>query len=227
MGTITTAMTTSSKAEYMQGAHCVNATVTPTASSSSSVHYTSVSSMAGVCVGMSMTGTNVAAGSVVTAIVSATAFDASLAATGSISGGTITISGDAFNIALIKNSPSGSYGATTVNYTDVTGASDEVTGTGYTAGGVVLTNVTPVTSGTTGFLNWSPNPSWTSASFSTAGCIIFNSSARLGGTSGTNTTGGGRALGVWDFGGTQTVSSGTLTILFPSATSSTAIIRIG
>lgn len=223
---ITTAYCTSAKSEHYAGAHCFQATVTPTGSSSSSIHFTSVSSMAGVCVGMSVSGTNVAAGTVVSKIVSASAFDTNLAATGSISGGTLTIAGDTFNMALIIPSPAGTYGAASVNFTDITGNSDEVSGTGYTTGGMALTNVSPAISGTTAYINFSPNPSWTSATFSTSGCMIYNTSVRLGGTSGTNTTGAGRSIGVFDFGGTQTVTAGTLTVLFPSATSSTAVFRI-
>jgi hypothetical protein len=120
----------------------------------------------------------------------------------------------------------GTYGVASVNYTDIVGNSDESSGTGYSAGGTSLTNVSPTTSGTTAYITFSPNPSWTSASFSAAGCMIYNSSARDGGTSGTNSTGGGRACSVHDFGGTQTVSSGTFTVLMPVAASSTAILRI-
>jgi len=225
-GTITTAMTTSSKAEYMAAGHCINATITATGSSSSSTSYTSVSSLAGIAVGMSFTGTNVGANSVVAAITSASAFTSSVAASGAISGGTLTFVGDLLYVALIIPSPTGTYGAASVNYTDITGNSDEVTGTGYTATGQLLTNVSPVTSGTTGYVNFSPNPSWSGATFSTAGCMIYNSSIRNGGTSGTNLTGAGRALGVFSFGGTQTVTSGVLTLLMPSAAASTAILRL-
>lgn len=226
MAGTTTAMTTSSKAEYLQGAHCTNATVTPTGSSTSSTSYTSVSSMAGISVGMPFTGTNVGAGSVVAAITSASAFTSSVASTGTISGGTLTFTGDVYKMALLKTSVTGTYDATSTNYTNITGNSDEVSGTGYTATGTALTNVTATTSGTVGFINFSPNPSWTSSTFSTTACMIYNTSVRLGGTSGTNTTGGGRALGVWDFSGTVSVAAGTLTILMPTASSSLAIIRI-
>lgn len=226
MAGITTAACTSVKSELLSAGHCFFATVAPTGSSSSSTSYTSVSSLAGVAVGMPFTGTSVGAGSVVAAITSSTAFTSSVASTGSISGGTLTFTGDVFKIALFKVGVAGTYGAATVNYTDMTGNSDETSGAGYSAGGVALTNVSPTTSGVVGYITFSPNPSWTSASFSTIGCMIYNTSVRNGGTSGTNTTGGGRSLAVFDFGGTQTVSSGTLTILMPSATSSTAIFRL-
>ena len=224
---ISTAMSTSFKSELFSGGHYFNGTVAPTGSSASSTAYTAVSSMAGIAVGMAFTGTNVGAGSVVAAITSATAFTSSVAATGAISGGTLTFSGDTFNMALIKVSAAGTYGTANVNYTDVTGNTDEVTGSGYTATGTALTNVTATTSGTTAWINFSPNPSWTGATFSTTGCMIYNgSSPRNGGTSGTNTTGAGRCCSVHDFGGTQTVASGTFTVLMPTANQSLAILRI-
>lgn len=122
--------------------------------------------------------------------------------------------GDAFKMALIKVSPAGTYGAASTNYSNITGNTDEVTGTGYTAGGVALTNVDPTSSGTTAYTTFSPNPSWTSATLSTTGCMIYNS------------TNSDRAVSTHDFGGTQTVTAGTLTIVMPSADASNAILRI-
>lgn len=125
--------------------------------------------------------------------------------------------GNVFKVALGKVSPTGTYGAATTNYSDLTGNSDEVTGTGYSAGGFAWTaaqNTTPTTSGTTAFWSWSVNPSWTSASFSTVGCIIYNSSQS------------NRAVYVGSFGGTQTVTAGTLTLVLPTNDASNAILRI-
>lgn len=122
--------------------------------------------------------------------------------------------GNAFSMALIKVGPAGTYGAASTNYSNITGNSDEVTGAGYTAGGTALVNVTPTTSGTTSFWTFSPNPSWTSASFSTTACMIYN------------TTNGNRAVSTHDFGGTQTVTSGTFTVVMPTANASNAILRI-
>jgi hypothetical protein len=122
--------------------------------------------------------------------------------------------GNAFKMALIKVSPTGTYGAASTNYSNITGNSDEVTGTGYSAGGTALTNVTPTTSGTTAYWTFSPNPSWTSATFSTTACMIYN------------TTNSNRAVSTHDFGGTQTVSAGTLTVVMPTADASNAILRI-
>jgi hypothetical protein len=122
--------------------------------------------------------------------------------------------GNTFKMALIKVSPTGTYGAASTNYSNITGNSDEVTGTGYSAGGTSLTNVTPTTSGTTAYWTFSPNPSWTSATFSTTACMIYNS------------TNSNRSVSTHDFGGTQTVSAGTFTVVMPTADASNAILRI-
>lgn len=126
--------------------------------------------------------------------------------------------GHDFKVALGIASPTGTYGAATVNYSDLTGNSDEVAnGSGYSTGGYDLTaanNITPSTSGTTAFWEWGVNPSWTSATFSTSGCIIYNSSAS------------NKAVYVGSFGGTESVVSGTLTLIMPTNNSSSALLRI-
>ena len=227
---ISSAFCTSAKSEFFNAGHCFAATVTPTASvGSASTSATAVSSLAGVNVGMGVTGTSIAASTVVAAITGSNTMTLSAPTTGAIAGGTLTISGDTFKIALIKPGMAGTYGTGSVNYTDITGNTDEVSGTGYTATGLALTNVSPTVSGTTAFVNFS-NPSWSTATFSTAGCMIYNSSVRQGGTSGTNTTGAGRAVAVYDFGGNQQVTSGTLTVLMPvaaaSACSATVVLTV-
>lgn len=129
-----------------------------------------------------------------------------------------TTSGNVFKCALGIPSPSGTYGAATTNYSNLTGNSDEVAnGNGYSTGGFAWTaaqNVTPQTSGTTAYWQWSVNPSWTSSSFSTAGCLIYNSSQS------------NKAVYVGSFGGTQIVTAGTLTLVLPSNDSSNALLRI-
>lgn len=216
MAGITTAFVTSMKSDMFSGLHCFNATTTFTATGTSTQTWTAVSSLTGLAVGMALSGTNVAANTVIDRIISSTSIHVSVATTGAL--GTVTATGDSFKIALIKISMTGTYGAATTNYTDVTGNSDEVSGTGYSAGGTALTNVSPTTSGTTGFVDFSPDPSWTSASFSTAGCILYNNTQR-----GPVAT---RALSVHDFGGTQTVTSGTFTAVFPTPDASNAILRL-
>lgn len=126
--------------------------------------------------------------------------------------------GDTFTVALIKNACAGTYGAASTLYSNITGNTDEASGTGYTAGGQNMTaNVTPATSGTTAFWSWSTNPSWTSASIDTQGCMIYNNS-RVGSV--------GHAVYVGDFGGEQKVTAGTLTLVLPTNNSSSAILRI-
>lgn len=214
----TTAICTSFKSDVMSALMCFNAIVTPTATTATSFVLTSLSAMTGVAVGMSVSGTNVAAGSVVASIDSATQVTVSKATTGSGSGITMTITGDTFKLALIKVGPAGTYGAASTNYTDITGNSDEASGTNYTAGGNSLTNISPTTSGTTSFVDFS-DTSWTTATFSTTAAMIYNSSRR-----GPTAT---RACSTHDFGGTQSVTAGTFTIVFPTADASNAILRIG
>lgn len=124
--------------------------------------------------------------------------------------------GDTFKIALIKalSAQAGTYDASTTNYSDVTGNSDELaSGSGYTTGGNTLVSVTPTLSGSTAVCDFA-NTSWSSATFTTRGCIIYN-------TSDSN-----KAVMVLNFGADYSVSNGTFTIEFPAADASNAIIRI-
>jgi hypothetical protein len=97
----------------------------------------------------------------------------------------------------------------TTAYTNV----NEVSGSGYTAGGAVLTPIAPVgdISNNTAYLSFN-NVSWTGASFTTRGALIYNSTT-------------GASVAVLNFGNDK-FASGTFTITFPSDTSSSAIIRI-
>jgi hypothetical protein len=219
MGSITTAMLASYKRDLMSGLHRHNQSRTFTASGvNGAFTLTSVSALTGLAVGNGVSGTNVASGAVIASIDSSTQITLSKAHTGTITTGTITTQGDTFKMALFKVGIAGTYTAATTNYTDMTGNSDETSGTGYTAGGTTLTNVDPVASSPSAYTNFSPNPSWTSASFSTIGCMIYNT-IRNGPTA---------TLGcsVHDFGGTQTVTSGTFTALMPVAAVGTAILQI-
>lgn len=125
--------------------------------------------------------------------------------------------GHVFKCALGIASPTGTYGAASTNYSNLTGNSDEVSGTGYTAGGFAWTaaeNETPTLSGTQAYWQWSTNPSWTSASFSTSGCLIYNSSAS------------NKAVYVGSFGGTQTVTAGTFTVIQPANGAGTSLLQL-
>jgi hypothetical protein len=123
--------------------------------------------------------------------------------------------GNVFKIALLKATAAGSgtYGAATTSYTNLT--TDELsTGSGYTATGNTLTSVTPISSGTTAICDFA-DTTWSAATFTTCGALIYN-----------DTAAGDPACAVLSFGGDQTVSSGDFQIVFPAAASSTAIIRI-
>tara|TARA_R110000787_G_C13057008_1_gene407290 strand:- start:63 stop:482 length:420 start_codon:yes stop_codon:yes gene_type:complete len=114
---------------------------------------------------------------------------------------------DTIKIALYTSSAT--LGATTTAYT----TTNEISGTGYTAGGVTLTSATVATSGTTAYVDFD-NPEWTTATFTARGALIYN-----------DTTAGDNSVAVLDFGGDFTVSSGTFRVVFP-APGATAIIRI-
>ena len=132
---------------------------------------------------------------------------------GELLGGVHDLDTHTIKMALIKPSMSGTYNDETTNYSDVTGTSDELSGTGYTTGGKLLTSVTPTADGTTAITNFSA-VTWTSSSFTTCGGLIYD------------TTDSNSACAVLSFGGDQTVSTGDFQIQFPAAAAATAIIRI-
>ena len=115
---------------------------------------------------------------------------------------------DTFKIALYTSSAT--LDATTTAYS----ATNETSGTGYTAGGNTLTvSTTPTSSGTTAFLSFS-NTTWSTASITARGALIYNS------------TNANKAVAVLDFGSDKTSTAGDFTINFPTADASNAIIRI-
>lgn len=128
-------------------------------------------------------------------------------------GGTHDLDTDVIKLALIKAAPSGTYNAATTNYSDVTGNSDEASGTGYTSGGQNLDGATISVSGTTAIVDFSDEV-FADVTVAADGCIIYNSSK------------GNRAIAVIDFGGTVSATAGDLTIEFPTADASNAVIRI-
>ena len=121
-------------------------------------------------------------------------------------------SGDTFKIALFTSSAT--LGASTTNYS----ATNEVSGTGYTAGGNTLTNVDPTTSGTTAFTDFA-DTTWSSATITANGALIYNTTTDAG--SGTT-----NAVCALAFGGDKTSTNGDFVIQFPAADASNAIIRI-
>ena len=128
-------------------------------------------------------------------------------------GGVHDLDTDTIKIALIKDTPSGTYGAATTNYSNVTVNTDEATGTNYTTGGNTLGSAVISLDGSTAIVDFA-DTTWASATVSADGCIIYNASQ-------TN-----RAIAVIDFGGTKTSTNGDFTIEFPAADASNAIVRI-
>ena len=128
-------------------------------------------------------------------------------------GGLHDLDTDSIKLALIKASPSGTYNASTTNYSDVTGNSDEASGTGYSAGGQALGSATISLSSSTAIVDFADEV-FSNVTLSADGCIIYN------------TANSNSAIAVIDFGGTVSATAGDLTIEFPAAGASTAIIRI-
>ena len=116
--------------------------------------------------------------------------------------------GNTFRIALYTNSAS--FTAATTAYT----SSNQVSGTNYTAKGNSLTRVDPTTSSTTAYTDFADS-TWSSSTITARGALIFNDSAS-----------GDPSVCVLDFGSDKSSSSGDFTVVFPTASSSAAIIRI-
>ena len=128
-------------------------------------------------------------------------------------GGIHDLDTDSIKLALIKASPSGTYNASTTNYSDVTGNSDEASGTNYSAGGQVLDSATISLSGSTAIVDFADEV-FANVTTSADGCIISHAGQS------------NKAIAVIDFGGTVSATAGDLTIEFPAADASNAVIRI-
>lgn len=222
------------KVEVMSGGHCFNTTIVTSAVTHTNFILDGIGSTAGLAVGMGVSdgAVNIPANTVIASVDSASQVTLSKATTGSATAST-TFTADVFKILLIKTAPGRTFDHTQTNVgvpgtgspTATNVGTDEVTGTGYSTGGFALTNVGPSLPGspsTTATVSFSPNPSWTSATFSTTAAVIYNTNGRLGGTVPLT----GRSVAVYDFGGTQTVASGTLTLIMPTNDGSNAILRI-
>ena len=99
-------------------------------------------------------------------------------------------------------------GAATTIYT----TTGETSGTGYSAGGKVLTGVTVLTSGTTAYVDFA-DPSWDPAAFTARGALIYNASKS------------NKAIAVLDFGSDKTATT-VFTVQMPANTATSALIRI-
>ena len=116
-------------------------------------------------------------------------------------------SGDTYKIALYTSSAD--LGASTTAYS----STNEVSGTGYTAGGATLSGFSSGLASSTAYLTFS-DPSWSNATITARGCLIYNSSKS------------NKAVAVFDFGSDVSSTSGTFTVDLPAAGAS-ALIRIG
>ena len=124
-----------------------------------------------------------------------------------VEGHNLTNGADSIKLALYTSSAT--MGASTTAYS----TSQEVSGTNYSAGGGTLTNVTPTTSGTTAICDFA-DLTFGTATVTARGCLIYNS------------TNSNKAICAIDFGGDKTSTAGDFTIVFPSATATSAIIRL-
>lgn len=115
--------------------------------------------------------------------------------------------GDTFKMALYTSSAT--LDAATTAYT----ATNEVSGSNYTAGGISLTNVEPTTSGTTAYTQFS-NATFSNVSITARGAMVYNNSKS------------DKAVCVLDFGSDKTATAGDFVVTMPSAGASTALIRL-
>ncbi len=123
------------------------------------------------------------------------------------------LDGHTLKLALIKSGESGTFGAASTNFSNITDSSDEASGTGYSSGGATLGSVAITTSGTTAFVDFA-DVSFSNSTISASGAMIYNTSA------------GNRAIAVISFGGTVASTAGTFTVSMPTADASNAIIRL-
>jgi len=115
--------------------------------------------------------------------------------------------GDTFKMSLYTSAAT--LGAATTAYT----ATNEVSGTGYTATGQAMTNVTPSTSGTTAITDFA-DVTWSTATITARGALIYNDDKS------------DKAVIVLDFGADKSSTAGDFVVTFPAADASNAIIRI-
>ena len=130
---------------------------------------------------------------------------------------------DTFRVALIKQSPSGTYNATTAAYTDL--GSDQASGSGYTstfdtrssgAAAAIATGFPKVAAGTTTAIMDFDDAVFTSVTVQADGCILYNP----------NADSSADVIAVFDFGGTVSATAGDFTIQFPAPGATTSILRL-
>jgi hypothetical protein len=128
-------------------------------------------------------------------------------------GGVHDLDTHTLKIALIKPSPTGSFNKATTNYSQLTGSSDEATGTNYSAGGQGLDSPVISLSGDTALVDFADEV-FSNLTITAAGAILYNSSAS------------NKAIAVFSFGSNVASIAGDFTVIFPTADASNAVIRI-
>ena len=121
------------------------------------------------------------------------------------------LDGHTLKLALIKSGESGTFGAASTNFSEL--SSDEASGTGYSSGGATLGSVSIALDGTTATVYFA-DVSFSNSTISASGAMIYNTSAS------------NRAIAVISFGGTVASTAGTFTVTMPAADASNAIIRL-
>lgn len=122
-------------------------------------------------------------------------------------GGTHDLDTDTIKLALFTSAAT--LDATTTTYS----TTNEVVGTGYTAGGNTLTSPVISLDGTTAIVDFA-DTTWAAATLTARGALIYNSSKA------------NKAIAVLDFGADKTSTNGDFTVSFPAAAAATAILRI-
>lgn len=115
---------------------------------------------------------------------------------------------DTYKIALFTSS------ATLSKATTAYSATNEASGTGYTAGGATLSGFATSLDADTAILDWTTDPTWPSSTITARGALIYNSSRS------------NKAVAVLDFGGDITSTNGTFTVTLPAATAAAGTVRI-
>lgn len=210
---ISTTYTSGFKQRGWRGQHNFTTTgfVSSTATAASTVNYTAIdtTTMGLLSLGMTFTGTNVGANSVVTAIVGAQAFTSSVASTGAVGNLTFTNPmATSYKLALYTSSAT--LDATTTAYSATNEAS------GVTAGGYALTFSAsmPSLTSTTAWMDFADLVIST-VTVTARGCLIYNSYGAQN-----------WAVSTHDFGADKTSTAGDFTVVFPTADSTNAILRI-
>jgi hypothetical protein len=126
-------------------------------------------------------------------------------------GGVHDLDTDVIKVALISDTHTGTYGAATTEYADV--SAEEASGAGYTTDDKIVGGATIVLDGSTAYVDFA-NKIFSAATVAADGCLLYNSSKN------------NRAIAVFSFGGTVSSSNGDFTIVFPTDNATSAVIRI-